>query len=145
MAQKCVLVRKEVLDQTLAQAPTQGKHLLEPLKSLAAKEGLPFNILEDKDVQNDAEVHTHEHDLWICLEGEAEFIYGGEMADPWVKTLPDSSKDYREVKSKEIKNGTREILKTGDWLFIPAGNPHAHNKLDGHARLMIIKIPVVKV
>ncbi len=57
---KCVLVRNEEIDKTLATAPTQGKKLLEPLKSFAATNKLPFNILEDKEVlDNEAEVHKH--------------------------------------------------------------------------------------
>ena len=142
--QKCVLVRKEVFDETLATAPTKGKHLLEPLKSIASENKLPLmGILEDTEVTNEAEIHHHEGDLWLCLEGEVEFIYGGELIEPWFKKLPDGSEDRREVKAKEIKNGTREILKPGDWLWIPAGRPHVHNKLDGYARLVIIKIPKV--
>ena len=142
--QKCVLVRKEVFDQTLANKPTQGKHLLEPLKSLAAENKLPLmGILEDMEVSNEAEIHHHEGDLWCCLEGEVEFIYGGEMVNPWFKKLPDGSEDKREVKAKAIAGGTKSILKPGDWLWIPAGQPHQHNKLDGHARLVIIKIPEI--
>ena len=138
-----MLIRKEIIDKSLASAPVQGKHLLEPLKSLTAANKLPFNILEDMEVANEAEIHHHEGDLWFCLEGEVEFIYGGEMVNPWFKKLPDGSEDRREVKAKEIKNGTREILKPGDWLWIPAGQPHVHNKLDGYARLVIIKIPEI--
>ena len=138
MTKKCVLVRKEVLDETLASTPTQGKHLLEPLKSFALANKLPFNILEDKDVSNEAEIHTHEGDLWQCLEGEVEFIYGGELVEPWFKKLPDGSEDKREVKAKEIKNGTKVTLRPGDWLWVPAGEPHTHS---GTGRLVIIKIP----
>ena len=125
---KCVLVRKEEIDKTLATAPTQGKKLLEPLKSLAGGNKLPFNILEDKEVlNNEAEVHKHEGDLWLCFEGEVKFIYGGEMVDPWVKKNTDGTENPNEIKAKEIKNGTETVLKTGDWLWIPAGQPHQHN------------------
>lgn len=65
--EKCVLVRKEDVDKTLATEPVQGKKLLEPLKSFAAANKLPFNILEDKEVlNNEAEIHKHEGDLWLC-------------------------------------------------------------------------------
>lgn len=139
---KCVLVPKEEIDKTLATVPTQGKKLLEPLKSLAAANKLPFNILEDKEVlNNEAEVHKHEGDLWLCLEGEVKFTYGGELVEPWVKKLPDGTTDNREWKAKEIRGGTESILKPGDWLWIPAGQPHQHI-CGGLARLAIIKIPV---
>lgn len=141
--EKCVLVRKEKIAETLATAPVVGKKLLEPLKSLAAANKMPLNILEDKEVlNNEAEVHMHEGDLWLCLEGEVKFIYGGEMVDPWFKKNADGSEDKREVKAKQIKNGEESILKPGDWLWIPAGQPHQH-LCEGTARLVIIKISKV--
>ena len=138
----CVFVSKEEINKTLANGPQDGKRLLEPLKSFAAANKLPFNILEDKNVINEAEVHRHEADLWHCLEGEVEFIYGGEMVEPWPKKNADGSIDEREWKAKEIKNGTKVVMKSGDWLYIPAGEPHQH-KCVGLARLIIIKISKV--
>lgn len=139
----CLLVRKEEIEKTLAAAPTQGKKLLEPLKSLAAANKMPLNILEDREIlNNDAEIHQHEGDLWLCLEGEVKFIYGGEMVDPWFKKNADGSEDQREVKAKEIRGGTGSTLKPGDWLWVPAGQPHQH-QCAGTARLAIIKIPKV--
>ncbi|MBI2024697.1 MAG: hypothetical protein HYT03_01210 [Candidatus Harrisonbacteria bacterium] len=139
---KCFLVRKSEIDKTLATAPTRGKKLLEPLKSLAAANKLPLNILEDKEVlDNEAEIHKKEGDLWLCLKGEVKFIYGGEMVDPWVKKNADGSLNENEIKAKQIKNGIESILKPGDWLWIPAGQPHQHLCV-GTVRLAIIKIPV---
>lgn len=136
-----VLVTAAMVKDTLASAPFEGKHLLEPLRALALQSCLPLNILEDHNVWNDAEIHMHEDDLWYCLEGEVDFIYGGEMVDPWVKTNKDGSKDEREIKSKEIKGGTKVTLRPGDWLYIPAGEPHQHGVREGTGRLVIIKIP----
>ncbi len=135
-------ITSEEIKKTLASEPFQGKHLLEPLKSRALAEKIPLNILEDKEVINEAEVHRHEGDLWQCLEGEVEFTVGGELIEPWPKKNKDGSIDEREWKAKEIKNGTKVILKVGDWLWIPAGEPHQHSKPQGHARLYIIKIPL---
>lgn len=97
-------------------------------------------MLEDQAVSNDAEVHTHEDDLWVCLEGEVSFIYGGEMVDPKAKTLMNGTVDEREWKSKTLVGGTDITLHPGDWLWIPAGQPHQH-RCATTARLMIIKIP----
>ena len=140
LSHRCFVIRKEVIDRTLKNEPTPGKKLLEPLKSLAAASKLPLNILEDKEVVNDAEVHKHEGDLWLCLEGEVNFIYGGELVNPWAKKNPDGTLDEREWKAKEIKNGTEVVLYAGDWLWIPEGVPHQH-KCSLVARLAIIKIP----
>lgn len=138
--QPCAVVRGDEISKTLSQEPVQGKRLLDPLKARALAEKLPLNILEDKEVSNEAEVHRHEGDLWHCLEGEVTFAYGGEMVNPLAKQLPDGGTDDREIKAKEIQNGIEAVLKPGDWLWIPAGQPHSH-RTDSTARLVIIKIP----
>ncbi len=136
-------VKKALIEETLAAAPAPGKKMLEPLKSFAKANGLPLNILEDQEVENKAELHRHEADLWHCLSGEVRFELGGELVDPIAKTLVDGSTDEREWKGSAIKGGKAVTLTVGDWLFIPAGEPHRHGAT-GNARLVIIKIPLVK-
>ena len=138
--QPCVFVSRREIDATLAASATQGKRLLEPLQSIAAANALPLNILEDKEVSNEAEVHRHEGDLWGCLEGEVTFVYGGELVGSWAKKLADGGMDDRELKAKNIRGGTEVALTAGDWLWIPAGQPHLH-RTDTTARLFIVKIP----
>ncbi|HEY4517677.1 MAG TPA: hypothetical protein VJI74_02205 [Candidatus Paceibacterota bacterium] len=136
MPQPCVFIPKRVTEETLATAPAQGKHLLEPFKTAAV--GSAINILEDDHLEdNQTEVHRHEADLWICLEGEVDFVVGGELIEPWAK-----EGDDRELKAKVdgIKNGTKHVLRQGDILFIPAGQPHVHTT-KGTGRLYIIKVP----
>ena len=137
---KAVFISKNQLGETLATTVAPGKRLLEPFKSFSSTNGLPFNSLEDCQVENDAEVHWHEADLWLCLEGEVTFICDGEMDNPSYRILPDGSEDQREIKAKFIRGGATYILHSGDWLWIPAGVPHQHT-CSGSARLMIIKIP----
>jgi len=140
MSSQCVFISKTEIDKTLSTESTQGKRLLEPLKSISQGKGTPINVLEDNNVSNEAEVHRHEGDLWICLEGEVEFIVGGEMVGPWIHQKSDGTKNELEIKAKEIKDGEHHILSKGDILWIPAGEPHLHRTL-GIARLFIIKIP----
>ncbi|OGZ12573.1 MAG: hypothetical protein A3D67_04165 [Candidatus Lloydbacteria bacterium RIFCSPHIGHO2_02_FULL_51_22] len=136
------VVRKADIAKTLNTKPTDGKKLLEPLKSIAAAQALPFNVLEDKNVSNDAEVHTHESDLWFCLEGSVLFVCGGEMVAPWYGKKADGTENPNELKAKTIKGRKKTVLKPGDWLWIPAGVPHSHSA-KGTARLIIVKIPCV--
>lgn len=136
------MVKKEIIEETLRAESKQGKGLVEPLKSLAAEKNLPFKILEDKEVVNEAEVHRHEGDLWQCLEGEVTFICGGELVEPKAKQNPDGTLDEREWKGKAIQDGTEMVLRPGDWLWIPPGVAHQHN-CKGIARMFIIKIPKV--
>ena len=139
---KSVHVRKSDLATTLKVLPTQGKNLLEPFKSFALKNRLPFSILEDTHVSNDAEVHLGEGDLWFCLEGEATFVCGGSLVDGVHRLNADGTLNKNELYAKEIAGGREFRIRVGDWLWIPAGEPHQHSAL-GTARLCIIKVPKV--
>ena len=136
------LKKEEVAAILSSAAPNKGKSMLEPLKSLASEHGLPFKILEDHEVVNEAEIHRILGDLWYCLEGEATFIHGGELIEPRVKVRKDGTTDENELLAKEISGGTEVAMKPGDWLWIPAGVAHQHSS-PGTARFMIIKIPAV--
>lgn len=134
-----VFVPKEKMGETLRTQPVQGKRLVEPLKSFAAQTGFPMKILEDVDVVTEAEIHKTEGDLWQCLEGEATFVCGGELVDPWQVKKADGTSDSNELKAKEIRGGTTHVLKPGDWLYIPPGEAHQHSA-KGVARLLIVKV-----
>ena len=136
----CVFIPKSVTDETLAVAPTPGKRLLEPFKSASGSSAI--YILEDCEIDNEFEVHRHEADLWICLEGEVEFEVGGELVEPWAKKLPDGKEDTREIKAKpgSAQGTIKYTLHAGDVLLVPAGQPHTH-RTKTHARLYVTKIP----
>jgi len=139
---RSILVRHALVEESLKSAPTQGSKLLEPFKALALGAKLPCKVLEDAYGGGEAEAHLHEHDLWFCLEGEVQFTYGGTLVDPEFRTLPDGTRSANEKKGSRIEGGVTETLRPGDWLYIPAGEPHQH-RTDAVARLMIIKIPAV--
>ena len=82
----------------------------------------------------------HEADLWYCLEGEVEFAYGGEMVGSRFQKNPDGTENKNEITGKEIRGGEAVTLHAGDWLYIPAGEPHRHS-CKKTARIIIIKIP----
>ena len=138
---KSIHISKSAIEEMLKAAPVKGKRNLEPLKSFAAEHGLPLNLLEDAEVlDNKAEVHLAEGDLWLGLEGETTFIVGGEMMEPYFSRGKDGAENEREIRAVEIKGGETIVLKPGDWLWIPAGEPHRHF-CDKVSRLAIIKIP----
>lgn len=122
MRNKSKLIKKEIIDETLNNNVTNGTKHLEPLKSLHFNKEIPFSIIEDSEVDNLPEIHENEADLWYCLEGEVNFICGGEIIN------------------NEIVNGIKYLVKKGDWLYIPAKEAHQHNCVKT-ARLIIIKIP----
>ena len=141
MSGKCVVIREKQLQEVLALPPVQGKRSLEPLRSFAVAHGIPLHIVEDHEViTNRAEVHVHESDFWICLEGMVQFICGGELVDPMPYRPEKGGIDYREWSSLDIIGGEQFTLQAGDMLWIPAGQPHQHNCI-GTSRLLLVKVP----
>lgn len=129
------------IEEVLAQKAKQGKRQLEPFSALMKSRGVPVAIVEDTNVfDNKAEVHTEAADLWYCLEGTVTFTTGGTLMDKTVRKLPDGGSDTTEWKGTGIEGGTDTVLSKGDWLYIPAGEPHVH-RAAGTARLLIAKIP----
>ena len=123
------------IQETLKSAVKDGKHQLEPLLSISKEKGISYNILEDHNFFEPApEVHRHEADLWIGIEGEMKFAVGGELVEPFAK-----EGNNNEIKAKEISGGVEVVLKAEEVLFIPAGVPHSHTS--AHGRAFIIKIP----
>ena len=118
---KTVHIPKENIDATLKNSPVKGKNLLEPFRTFALQNKLPFAILEDTSVENDAEVHVKEGDLWFCLEGEAKFVCGGEMVEPKCRLNADGTENKNELFASKIKDGGEFVVRAGDWLLIPAG------------------------
>ena len=128
------IIKKSDIDKVLALPASAGKKML--FKSSL----FPFGILEDHAVSNDAETHMAEGDLWYCLEGEVNFIYGGELVEPWFVKDKNGNENKNEQKAKEIRGGAEIVLKPGDWLWVAPGEPHRHN-CEKTARLAIIKVP----
>lgn len=131
-----VFIAKSEFLKSLENAPVPGKHILEPSKSFAKATGFPAKILENCQVTDGkAEVHDHEGDLWYCLEGEVTFVTGGTLLDP-----EEISKSPGEWQGSGIEDGVSDILREGDWLWIPPGDPHLHTCARA-GRMVIIKIP----
>ncbi len=137
---ECVVISSENIATLLATPTQEGKRELEPLKSFAKENGVPINVLEDTNIENEIEVHTNMGDLWYCLEGEATFLLGGELVDPKIKLNKDGTENPNEIRAQTVTGGEEKTLKVGDWLWIPPGVPHTHSA-KGTARLAIIKIP----
>lgn len=137
---KCFVVKSKTIISAINQPVIPGGGLLQPFASIAAESGFPMKILEDVAQWRDAEVHVHEGDFWICLQGEARFVYGGELVNPQFRLNVDGSENKNELYAKEIVNGTEIVLQEGDYFWIPPGEPHQHGST-GTTRLGIIKIP----
>jgi len=101
-------------------------------------DGFPVRLVEHCNLTKEvAELHLNDDDFWLCLEGEAQFILGGKLVKP---------RDLNGLTfiSDSIEGGELFILKPGDWLHVPVGQPH-QPITPGRSRLVIIKIPAREV
>ena len=138
---KNIHISKKLIEETLATVPTPGKRLIEPFAKFAVDNALPMIILEDNEAtDNVAELHVLEGDLWYCLEGEAKFVLGGELVNPYANINADGTENRNEWKAKSIINGDEMTITPGDWLWIPPNQPH-HRFTKGNSRFVMIKIP----
>lgn len=115
------------------QAPLKlGSHVVEGSKKLY-EEGFPVRFVQNYLVEHRlAEVHLHEDDVFLCMDGSVRFILGGRLVGPWTK-------DGLTFLADSIEGGEELILEEGDWLHIPAGQPHQH--FTPHlCHLMVVKV-----
>ena len=107
-----------------AQLMARAQHL----RQLAAKNGgtafetltkYPnhYTMLSFRDSDGGAEEHEKAADFFYIVDGQATVVTGGEVVDPKT-TAPD------EIRGASVKGGTRQEVKVGDVVHIPAGMPH---------------------
>lgn len=63
------------------------------------------------------ELHQHFADIFYILDGRATVITGGKLVEE--KTTAPG-----EIRGKSVDGGTRQELRAGDVVHIPAGMPH---------------------
>ena len=112
-----------------AALPDAFRHLSDSdLASLASGKG-PLTLSTLSDHENyyvlvagrsgpgEVEVHDHWTDYMAIQQGEAEFTAGG-TATGMRETAPG------ERRGGTITGGTKVILRPGDFVMVPAGQPH---------------------
>jgi mannose-6-phosphate isomerase-like protein (cupin superfamily) len=111
----------------------RAKHL----KELAAKgdgsasetlEKYPhhYTMLAFRSHNGGGELHENFADLFYILDGHATVVTGGEMVDG--KTT-----GAGEIRGTGVKGGSRQDVKAGDVVHIPAGTPHQMLIADGES------------
>jgi mannose-6-phosphate isomerase-like protein (cupin superfamily) len=108
----------------------RAKHLQE----LAAEKGSAsekletyphhFTMLAFRNRNGGAEVHQNYADVFFIVDGKAGLVTGGEVVDG--KTTGPG-----ETLGASVKGGSRQELKAGDVVHIPAGMPHQMLLADG--------------
>jgi mannose-6-phosphate isomerase-like protein (cupin superfamily) len=76
-----------------------------------------YTMLAFRTRDGGGELHQTFADLFYIVDGHATLITGGDVVDP--KTTAPG-----ELRGASVKGGSRQELKTGDVVHIPAGMPH---------------------
>ena len=76
-----------------------------------------YTMLAFRSRSGGGELHQNFADLFYILDGHATVLTGGDVVD--AKTTGPG-----EVRGASVKGGSRQDLKAGDVVHIPAGMPH---------------------
>lgn len=104
------------------------------LQEVAAEKGSASEILEKyphhhtmlafRNRSGGGEVHQNYADVFFILDGHTTLVTGGEVVDP-------KSTGPGETLGASVQGGSRQELKAGDVVHIPAGMPHQMILADG--------------
>jgi uncharacterized protein GlcG (DUF336 family)/quercetin dioxygenase-like cupin family protein len=65
----------------------------------------------------EAEVHSHDTDIFYVLKGSADLIVGGKVSEP-------HQLSEGEIRGASIEGGEPRVIASGDVVVIPRGVPH---------------------
>jgi mannose-6-phosphate isomerase-like protein (cupin superfamily) len=105
-----LLVRAQHLRQQAAQGDGSASETLD-------KYPHHYTMLAFRSRNGGGELHENYADLFYILDGQATVLTGGEIADR--KTTAPG-----EVRGSGVNGGSRQDVKAGDVVHIPAGMPH---------------------
>lgn len=126
---------------TKAQLLERAKHLQE----LAAKgdgsasetlEKYPhhYTMLAFREKSGGGELHQNFADVFVILDGHAAVVTGGKIVD-------EKSTGPGEIRGKSVDGGTRQEVRPGDVVHIPAGLAHQTLVADGETvTYFVIKV-----
>ena len=127
----CFTPWKGTSAQTMKSDHWSTAELLERAKQLQAKatagdgsasetlEKYPhhYTMLAFRQSSGGGELHQNFADVFYILDGRATVVTGGTLVDE--KTTAPG-----EIRGKSVEGGTRQDVKAGDVVHIPAGMPH---------------------
>jgi mannose-6-phosphate isomerase-like protein (cupin superfamily) len=79
-----------------------------------------------------AEVHDHEADIYMVLEGSADLFLGGEVLEE--KTISPG-----QHRGSGLEGATRHALQPGDLAYIPEGTPHLVDARESRIVYLVVK------
>src|SRR5262245_25703503 len=115
----------EVVHWTFAEVKDFEKKLDQDPKTSVQNPVLTItNVTEKETVRRtsfgksgEAEIHGNVTDVFTILNGEGEFIVGGEIVDS-------RTTNPGEIRGPSIKGGSTKKVGVGDVIIVPPGTPH---------------------
>ena len=93
-----------------------------------------YTMLAFRQHSGGGELHQNFADIFYILDGRASVLTGGSLVD-------EKTSGPGEMRGKSVEGGSRQELKAGDVVHIPAGMPHQMLVAEGES----ITYYVVKV
>lgn len=90
-----------------------------------------YTMLAYRQHSGGGELHQNFADIFFILDGHATVITGGSIVD--AKTTGPG-----EIRGKSVDGGSRQELKAGDVVHIPAGMPHQTLVTDGESVIYFV-------
>jgi mannose-6-phosphate isomerase-like protein (cupin superfamily) len=96
----------------------------------------PYNVnMELRNMGQAASVHETEAELFYVIEGAGTLVTGGKLIDER-RTNPEN------LSGTGIQGGVSRRVAKGDWILVPAGEPHQYPAVEaGGLRLMSMHLP----
>lgn len=76
-----------------------------------------YTMLAFREKSGGGELHQNFADMFVILDGHATVVTGGSIVEQ--KTIGPG-----EIRGKSVQGGTRQEVRAGDVVHIPAGMPH---------------------
>ena len=93
-----------------------------------------YTMLAFRQKSGGGELHQHFADVFVILDGHATVLTGGKIVD-------EKSTDPGEIRGKSVDGGTRQEVRPGDVVHIPAGLTHQTMVADGETvTYFVIKV-----
>jgi len=83
-----------------------------------------YTMLAFRQKSGGGELHQNFADIFVILGGHATVVTGGKMVD-------EKSTGPGELRGKSVEGGSRQDVRAGDVVHIPAGTPHQTMVADG--------------
>jgi mannose-6-phosphate isomerase-like protein (cupin superfamily) len=97
-----------------------------------------YTMLAFREKSGGGELHQNFADMFVILDGHATVVTGGKIVD-------EKSTGTGEIRGKSVDGGTRQEVRAGDVVHIPAGLAHQTMVADGETvTYFVIKVEEVR-